>query len=613
MPPRRSACLTVPAAPEPQDARTALPLALPPSLARRVWGSLRPDVRMRCREVCPAWRDALAEPRLWTELDFITRAHGYVQVTPALLLAAAARACGQLERLYVPYNIALQPALLAVLTTNPASLRILRLSHYSSIPHATLEELMRAVPRLCVVEADIYPSYDEARAMLRNESPFEALRLRELRLSGESLFAISDVATLPADLVAHPSLRELTLLDAQLGVPTGVLDELVDAALALRLTKLNLQSCVGVTAASAGALQRLLRGDALLELKVSGRGKQLLNAHAADLLADALRSNSTLTSLELYNVDLWRDIEAATTLFEALIGHASLTSIHLNGHESHGAAAAIGELIGALVEADAPSLRELDVSSNELGDDGMLPLVDALPANTHLRWLRCGNGMSGVFARERLKPAADGFLLVIDADDEDEEPPKPWEETAECSETLRRLHNSDAALTSLDLEGCNIGDNGMQQLADCLRVNTTLTSLDLSVNVFGDDGMARLGACLRVNTALTSLQLNDNSEFGDEGAVELGACLRFNTALTTIILHHCNIGDKGAASFADGLRENTTLTRLDLNGNCIRAEGAEQLAECLRVNTTLTSLDISHNLSASAAGWQLIQERLIGR
>ena len=75
-------------------ALTVLPPSLPHELALRVCGALPCDTRLRSREVCRAWRDALAEPRLWTEVDLTPASGVTARLTPALLLAAAARASG---------------------------------------------------------------------------------------------------------------------------------------------------------------------------------------------------------------------------------------------------------------------------------------------------------------------------------------------------------------------------------------------------------------------------------------------------------------------------------------------------------------------------------------
>ena len=155
---------------EPRDALTVLPLALPLPLARRIWGALPCDVRLRCREVCPAWRDALAEPPLWTELNLTSGVAA--RVTPALLLAAAARAGGRLERLCVTYNHGLHSALLAVVEANADTMRLLRLepSGGAHCTGAAMDDL-RPAPRQCLVEAGASGRHDllELLELTRNE------------------------------------------------------------------------------------------------------------------------------------------------------------------------------------------------------------------------------------------------------------------------------------------------------------------------------------------------------------------------------------------------------------------------------------------------------------
>ena len=406
MPPRDSANLVAVADEEPRDALTVLPLALPLPLSQRIWVSLPCDVRLRCREVARGWRDALAEPRLWTELDLTATSGVVARVTAALLQAAAARAGGQLERLSVAFDWKLRDALLPVFATNAVTLRLLRLESDNGRRFFTtglLNPLLRAAPQQCVVEADVASGYaEELGKMLRNEPPFQAVRLQAFCISCPTMHA-TDIPALAAELAAHPSLRAL-MLSAPLHT-FAALDAIVDVALSLPLRKLTLFRC-GMLPASAVALARLLRaGDALRELSLS-HTEQLLDAHVAALLADALRSNRTLTSLTLANIGLWHDADAAAALFGALVGHTSLTSISLSQNCAAGdAAAGAGTLLGALVAADAP-LRVLDVSYSMLGDASMGPLVDALPQNTRLRELSCSiDDMSASLRAGLLMPA----------------------------------------------------------------------------------------------------------------------------------------------------------------------------------------------------------------
>jgi hypothetical protein len=174
----------------------------------------------------------------------------------------------------------------------------------------------------------------------------------------------------------------------------------VDAALARRVQTVSLRSCV-YSPASAPALARLLAGDALTSLRNVGEGL-LMDAPAARALAAPLRANSTLTSLTLTNAGVFIDVAVAAELLGALNGHASLQVLNLGVNfvdAAHQAAA--GALLGALLAANAPALIELDVSDCWLGDDGMRPLFEALPHNSHLRELVCScNGISAAFAAD---------------------------------------------------------------------------------------------------------------------------------------------------------------------------------------------------------------------
>jgi hypothetical protein len=161
-----------------------------------------------------------------------------------------------------------------------------------------------------------------------------------------------------------------------------------------------------------------LGGGTLSWLVIYGDGRPLLDAHAAAVLAHALRACSTLTVLVLREVSLWHDPGAATALLGALTGHASLSTLGLHGNGLNAAEQALpaGAALGALVAANAPALTELDVSCCYLRDAGLGPLFDALPGNTHLRTLNCHRtSITHAFACDALLPAvrANGSLRQL--------------------------------------------------------------------------------------------------------------------------------------------------------------------------------------------------------
>lgn len=159
-------------------------------------------------------------------------------------------------------------------------------------------------------------------------------------------------------------------------------------------------------------------------------------------------------------------------------------------------------------------------------------------------------------------------------------------------------------LTSLDLRGNKIGDEGTVLLAALTQLTTLnlsdnmigdegaailafltqLTSLDLSWNQIGSQGAASLAAL----SMLTSLRLRAN-QIGHAGATALATC----TKLVSLDLGLNKIDDKGVFSLA----QLNQLRTLDLDGNEITSHGAASLATL----TKLSSLNLEHN-EIGAAG-----------
>jgi hypothetical protein len=371
------------------------------------------DARAACATVCKNWRSTLAERTLWTRLDLsLDGSDVEAEVTDALLRGAAAKARGGLTALDVSGCLHItHEALLEVVTANAGALTELRACRGLErvISAEQIEALLGAAPQLREFHADVrWASSVVACRMLRNEPPFGPLRLHLLSVQqwpgGEA-----DVRGLAADVTASASsLSHLLLLNAPLA-GRGVLDAVVDAALARRLPHLAL-GLPRWSVACVPALARLLGGSALHTLCLHGSGAPLLLSGvdgSVALLAAALRANHTLARLVMPRANVWHDAAAAETLLGALTAHPSLQCLHLDRNHVRGAdRARAGALLGELVAANAPALEKLVVADCALGDEGLGPLVDALAANTHLQELDCANNaMSDAFALHWLLPA----------------------------------------------------------------------------------------------------------------------------------------------------------------------------------------------------------------
>lgn len=389
---RGSAARTRRAARLPASAQYTI-ASLPPALLCRVLSFVPTESRLRCFEVCRAWRAALAPAALWTRLDLCGIFPGRIAwKVNGLLRCAAGRSGNALASLCMDLksgNWLTEEVLLEVLAANAGTLREL---HSVSDPHSSLdvpllEAILRAVPQLHTFHANslLSEDYDATRRMVCNEAPFGPLRIKVLNLglpeAGPAAFA-----ALMAVLPRHASLEKVLLIKMPLDES---LDAFVDAALALKLSSVAFGFCT-FTAVAVPALARLLGGGALTSLRIVRNLE--FGVHAAAALAPALRASTTLTSLTLRCVAMFRDrAHEGVQLIAALTGHVSLRELNITDNSiGEGVARAVGYALGMLLAVDAPALTELDVSGcQEGGDDIMRPMLEALAVNTHLRVLSC--------------------------------------------------------------------------------------------------------------------------------------------------------------------------------------------------------------------------------
>ena len=328
-----------------------------------------------------------------------------------------------------------------------------------------------------------------------------------------------------------------------------------------------------------------------LELQTLRRRNGKINTANAVVLADVLKSNTTVTKLNLSS-SLIGDAGAAG-LADALKSNTTLTVLKLS-HNDIGAAGAAG-LAEALKSNTTLTVLKLPV--NAIGDAGAAGLAEALKSNTALTVLNMSSNYIGAVGPAGLAEAlkSNTTLTVLKLSHN----AIGAAGAAGLAEALR----SNTTLTVLKLSFNSIGAAGAAGIAEALKSNTTLTVLELSYNNIGAAGAAGLAEALKSNTTVTVLKLSYNM-IGDAGAAGLAEALKSNTTLTVLELSVNAIGDAGAAGLAEALKSNTTLTVLELSYNKVGAAGAAGLAEALKSNTTLTELDLSSNLidAAGAAG-----------
>eukprot|EP00936_MAST-01D_sp_MAST-1D-sp1_P001921 g1921.t1 len=172
--------------------------------------------------------------------------------------------------------------------------------------------------------------------------------------------------------------------------------------------------------------------------------------------------------------------------------------------------------------------------------------------------------------------------------------------------------------------------SGVYALAGALKFNRALTSINLLQNDLGDGAAAVVAAAKQNSSIKTLCGINEdetkisldsfdfftNALGGDvqtrlkaPGAVLLSFDFEINRTLVSATLGGNDIGDEGAAALSGALKNNSTLQTLELWRNEIGDAGAQSLAEMLQVNRALKSANFSAN-SIGDGGTAALSEAL---
>ena len=170
-------------------------------------------------------------------------------------------------------------------------------------------------------------------------------------------------------------------LTKMLGAPE--IEALLDFALNHPLMALSLSG--RVTSAAMPSLTRLVSGGSLTTLEVRNGGEVLPPSPEFCTAVAA----APLVRLSYDSTGLLDTLATGLTLLAAVSGHSTLCHLRLAFNSVAPAGRhAVGAALGLLVAADS-RLVSLEISYCDLGNDGLLPLIDALPRTTHLCRLYC--------------------------------------------------------------------------------------------------------------------------------------------------------------------------------------------------------------------------------
>ncbi|KAM6173254.1 ribonuclease inhibitor [Erethizon dorsatum] len=372
-------------------------------------------------------------------------------------------------------------------------------------------------------------------------------------------------------LWANPTLTELCLNTNELG-DTGV--HLVLQGLqspTCKIQSLSLLYC-GLTETGCGVLPSMLPSmPTLRELRLSGNSlgdgglrllsKGLLDAQchleklhldycnlsdaSCEPLASMLRAKSNIKELVMSNNDIHE--AGIRTLLRGLKDSACpLETLWL---ENCGVTAASCKDLCDVVAAK-PSLQELDLGNNRLGDVGVAALCSRL-----------------------LHPSCRLRKLWL------------WEcdVTTEGCRDLCQVLRAKQSLKALSLMLNGLGDEGARLLCEALQEPTCqLECLWVKECSFTAACCPHFRAVLAQNKFLMELQLSEN-KLGDTGVQELCQALgQPDSVLRVLGLGDCNLTNRSCSNLASVLLACHSLRELDLSNNGLGDPGVLQLAESLR-------------------------------
>ncbi|XP_072513939.1 uncharacterized protein [Salminus brasiliensis] len=209
------------------------------------------------------------------------------------------------------------------------------------------------------------------------------------------------------------------------------------------------------------------------------------------------------------------------------------------------------ETLCAALKTETSSLKELDLSNNDLKDSGVEKLSDGLKSlHCKLEMLRlalCNLGKNT------------------------------------CGILGSALQSETCTLKELDLSKNNLQDSGMEELSAGLK-NCKLETLRLALCNFTGKSCTLLISALQIKTSsLKELDLSSN-DLQNSGVEQLFAGLQSSHFQLEILrLALCNIGEKVCENLGSVLNlENSSLKELDLSNNDLQDSGVELLCAGLK-------------------------------
>ncbi|XP_076583591.1 NACHT, LRR and PYD domains-containing protein 3-like [Chaetodon auriga] len=233
--------------------------------------------------------------------------------------------------------------------------------------------------------------------------------------------------------------------------------------------------------------------------------------------------------------------------------------------------------LAAVLTTRESYLRELDLGYNSISDDGVRILVEGLShQNCRLKTLRLQGCGVTEHACKHLATALGQSLKLRELDLSRNEIGN--EGLRHLASGLRSL---ECQLETLKLSQCDIEQKGCRYLASALEKNSShLKVLDLSINILGDKGANELFKKFDISQ-LTKLEMY-HCGLTVLSCGSIGEALKFETStLVELNLSNNSLKDEGFALICEGMYAWCSLQKLNVSRCGITGMGCRYLAKVL--------------------------------
>lgn len=262
------------------------------------------------------------------------------------------------------------------------------------------------------------------------------------------------------------------------------------------------------------------------------------------------------------------------------------------------------------------TVTEVDLSYNNIGNDGAIAFADLLRKNTSIQFVSLAHNNIGP---EGARAIADALMLNMTVVSISLRGNPIDDEGGIAIGTMIRGNNT---LVSLDLGNCGLATKSLvsivqglmthpalcamhldkpllkgphdiqyvvQHLANTIARSNVLVELSLAHWSLYDDHLAALLPALVQNSSITRLSLAGN-KLSFDGGLQIGKLLGRRPDITTLDASSNNLNDQGAVAIGDAVKAHPSLSRLVLNSNGIGERGLVALARAVSASLSLQEL-----------------------